>query len=172
MESVLSIFQFDKKVKSIIFDIIAVSFIYFVPAISHMLSFPVYLIEPMRIMLILSLAHTTRRNAYIIALTLPLFSFLISSHPSGFKTTLISIELILNIWLYFTLSDYVKNKFIVMFISILVSKSVYYLLKYIMISNALIDGQLVTTPLYIQAITTLVFSLYIFFFYKEKKREI
>ena len=66
-----------QNIKSIILDIAAIAFIYFVPTISHILSLPVYYIEPMRLMLILALVHTTKQNAYIIALTLPLFSFLI-----------------------------------------------------------------------------------------------
>ncbi len=59
--------------KSLIIDILGLTFIYFVPAISHLLSFPLYLVEPMRVMLIIAIAHTTKRNAYLIALTLPVF---------------------------------------------------------------------------------------------------
>ncbi|MDY0202455.1 MAG: hypothetical protein RBR40_15895, partial [Tenuifilaceae bacterium] len=65
-----------KTIAYVLFDIFALAFIYLIPTISHMLSFPLYLIEPMRIALVLALVHTTKRNAYIIALTLPLFSFL------------------------------------------------------------------------------------------------
>lgn len=162
MDTVLSAVKTEKSLKSILFDILALTFIYFVPAISHMLSFPVYLLEPMRIMLILSLAHTNRNNAYIIALTLPLFSFLISSHPSGLKTALISFELLLNIWLFFTLSGVLKNQFISMFLSIGLSKLAYYLMKYMLLSAALMSGDLITTPIYIQVITTTVFSAYIY----------
>lgn len=171
MESVLSLFKSEKGTKSIIFDIIALSFIYFVPALSHMLSFPVYLIEPMRIMLILSLAHTNRNNAYIIALTLPLFSFFISSHPSGLKTALISFELLLNVWLFFTLTGLLKNKFAGMFLSIVLSKLAYYAVKYLLLSAALMSGDLVTTPIYIQAITTIIFSVYVYFFLKDSTLE-
>ncbi len=45
-------------------------------------------------MLILAIAHTSRKNAYLIALTLPLFSLLISAHPSLIKTSLITGELV------------------------------------------------------------------------------
>jgi len=169
METVLSVFRSERNIKSILFDIMALSFIYFVPAISHMLSFPIYLIEPMRIMLILSLAHTRRSNAYIIALTLPLFSFLISSHPSGLKTALISFELILNVWLFFTLSGIIKNQFVSMFLSISLSKIVYYLIKYVLLSTALMSGDLVTTPIYIQIITTIVFSIYVYLFTRDRE---
>ena len=81
------------KIKTIVFDLMALLCIYLVPAVSHLFSFPVYYLEPMRIMLILAIAHTTRKNAYLIALTLPLFSLLISAHPSLIKTSLITGEL-------------------------------------------------------------------------------
>lgn len=168
MENVLSLNRSQEKTKSIFFDVLAVSFIYFVPAISHMLSFPVYLLDPMRIVLILSLAHTHRNNAYIIAVTLPLFSFLISSHPAGLKAALIAIELLLNVWLFLTLSGRLKNQFVSMLLSITISKSVYYVLKYILLSTALLSGELVTTPIYIQVITTLVFSIYVFLAAKRR----
>ena len=80
------------KIKSIVFDLIALLAIYLVPAISHLLSFPVYYLEPMRIMLVLSIVHTSRKNAYLIALTFPLFSMLISAHPSLIKTSLILLQ--------------------------------------------------------------------------------
>jgi hypothetical protein len=64
-----------KKYKTAILDVTALLIIYLTPAISHLFSFPVYLLEPMRIMLILAVVHTSRKNAYLLALTLPLFSF-------------------------------------------------------------------------------------------------
>ena len=85
-----------KTLNYVLFDILALTFIYFVPTISHMLSFPLYLIEPMRIALILALVHTTKKNAYIIAITLPLFSFLVSAHPVFYKMMLISGELVID----------------------------------------------------------------------------
>ena len=110
------------KIKNIVFDLIALLAIYLIPAVSHLLSFPVYYLEPMRIMLILAIVHTSRKNAYLIALTLPLFSMLISAHPSLVKTSLITGELLLNVWLFFLLSEKLSNKIWVSFHSIVVSK--------------------------------------------------
>ena len=67
--------------RSVLLDAIGLVFVYFIPSISHVLNVPIYLVEPMRIMVILAIAHTTQRNAYILALTLPLFSYFISAHP-------------------------------------------------------------------------------------------
>lgn len=159
------------KVKSIVFDLLALLFIYFVPAISHLLSFPVYYIEPMRIMLILAIVHTTRKNAYLLAFTLPLFSLLISAHPSLIKTSLVTGELLLNVWLFFFLSEKLVNKTLSIFLSIVVSKILYYLIKFLLINSALISGELISTPIYIQIIMLFVFCGYIYlmsFVGKEK----
>lgn len=156
------------NVRSIVLDILALAFIYFVPTISHLLNIPLYLVEPMRIMLILALAHTSKKNAYLLALTLPLFSFLISSHPNIFKALIITLELMLNVWLFYKLSTKV-NQFVAIFSSIVISKVVYYLLKFGLISFAVIQTGLISTPIYLQLITTVVFSGYLFFILRKNQ---
>jgi hypothetical protein len=150
------------KVKNIVFNLLALLFIYLVPAISHLLSFPVYYLEPMRIMLILAIVHTSRKNAYLIAFTLPLFSLLISAHPSLIKTSLVTGELLLNIWLFFFLSEKLANKTLNIFLSIIASKIFYYLIKFLLITSLLMSGDLISTPMYIQMIMLFVFSGYIY----------
>ena len=151
-----------QKIKNIVFDLIALLAIYLVPAVSHLLSFPVYYLEPMRIMLILAIVHTSRKNAYLIALTLPLFSMLISAHPSLVKTSLITGELLLNVWLFFLLSEKLSNKTLSIFLSIVVSKIFYYVIKFLLVTSALISGDLIATPIYIQIIMLFVLSGYIY----------
>ena len=159
----------DSRVRTIIIDLMALLSIYLVPAISHFLSFPVYYLEPMRIMLILAIAHTSRKNAYLIALTLPLFSFLISAHPSLIKTSLITSELLLNVWLFFFLSEKLSNKMFSMLVAIIISKLVYYFVKFLFIQSALISGSLISTPIYIQLMMMVLLSTYIFLINKKKK---
>jgi len=151
-----------QKIKNIVFDLIALLAIYLVPAVSHLLSFPVYYLEPMRIMLILAIVHTSRKNAYLIALTLPLFSMLISAHPSLVKTSLITGELLLNVWLFFFIAEKLSNKTLSIFLSIVVSKIFYYLVKFLLVTSALIGGDLIATPIYIQIIMLFVLSGYIY----------
>lgn len=157
-----------QNIRSIIFDIAAIAFIYFVPAISHLLSLPVYYIEPMRLMLILALVHTTKQNAYIIALTLPLFSFLISAHPVFPKMLLIAFELSLNVLIFYALVNKFKHTFFPVFISIIASKLVYYIIKFGLIQWAVLKSGLVSTPLAMQITTTLIFSTYLFLLFKKK----
>ena len=150
------------RVKNIIFDLIALAVIYLVPAVSHLLSFPVYHMEPMRIMLILAIVHTSRRNAYLIAITLPLFSMLVSAHPSIIKTSLITGELLTNFWLFFFLSEKLSNKSLSLFLSIIASKLLYYLVKFLMINSALMSGELISTPIYIQLVMLAGFTVYVY----------
>ena len=157
------------KVRNIVFDLMALLAIYLVPSVSHLFSFPVYYIEPMRIMLILAIAHTTRKNAYLIALTLPVFSMLISAHPSLIKKSLITGELILNVWLFFFLSEKLSNKVLGMFSSIVLSKLIYYLIKFLLINTALVTGNLISTPIYIQLIMLFILSGYVYLMNSRKQ---
>jgi hypothetical protein len=154
--------------RSIVLDILALAFIYFVPTISHLLNVPLYLVEPMRIMLILAIAHTKKKNAYLIALTLPLFSFLISGHPNIFKAVIMTMELLLNVWLFYELTKR-TNQFVAMLSSIILSKIFYYLLKFGLISFAVLQSGLISTPIYLQVITSLVFSGYLFFIFRRNQ---
>lgn len=153
---------------SMLLDVIALVFIYSVPSISHLVNFPVYLIEPMRVMLILSIAHTSKRNAYILALTMPVFSFVTSGHPEFTKMILITFELLLNVYLLYFLARKINNHFFAVFLSIIISKIAYYIIKYVLINTTLISAGLITTPLYIQLTTTIIFSLYLIKFYKNE----
>lgn len=159
MENVIA---FKKNFWYLFLDAGALAFIYFVPALSHLLDIPLYLFEPMRIMLFLALAFSSKNNSYVIALSLPLFSFLISAHPSVIKSIMITIELCLNVFLFYWLVEKFSNQFWPAFISIVLSKILYYLLKFVLISFVLLDGNLISTPVYIQIIVSIVLSIFIF----------
>lgn len=153
--------------KALAIDIGALAFIYFVPAFSHMLGLKLYLIEPMRLMLIFALAHTHKRNAFILAFTLPLFSFVISAHPVLLKTGLISLELMLNVGLFYFL---MKRMHVLgaIFASIWASKLIYYGLKYLAVLTIWPGDSLISTPLYIQLISSSVFSIYLFLAFRNR----
>jgi len=159
----------NKVLKIFIIDIIALAFIFFLPAISGLLNFPLYLVDPMRMMIILALAHTNKNNSYFLALILPLFSYFIASHPYFLKTSIILLELLLNIYLFYFLISKIKNSFFSMFISIVVCKGFYYGLKFLLISLTLIEGSLLSTPIKYQIITAIAFSLYIQIFIRRNK---
>jgi hypothetical protein len=149
---------------TVVFDLAAILFIYLVPTISHLLSFPLYLFEPMRIMLILSIAHYRKVNAYIIALTLPLFSYILSSHPIPPKMILISFELMLNVFLFYFLTKRFRKVYLGIILSIILSKIAYYIMKFTLLSFTLLEGSLISTPLYLQAIVIGLLSFYVIMF--------
>lgn len=157
--------------RSVLLNIAGIAFVYLVPTFSHLLAAPVYYLEPMRLMVILGLVHTNRTNAVIMSLTLPAFSFLISSHPAILKASLISVELLANVILFVGLSKKVKEVAFAALISIVASKLFYYSIKAILLSSALMEGSLISTPLMVQAMMTLIFSAYIYQFLGKKKEQ-
>ena len=155
------------KTKIIIYDFIALSVIYLTPTFSHILSFPVYYLDPMRLMLFLVIIHTNKRNSYIIAATLPLVSFIASSHPVFIKSLTMSVELLLNVWIFYELSKYFSNKIVPAALSIVVSKLIYYVVKFVLISAALLSTSLISTPIYFQIAVVVIISVYAFFMMKR-----
>ncbi|MDP4281235.1 MAG: hypothetical protein Q8867_03710 [Bacteroidota bacterium] len=151
-----------------ILDSFALAFIYFAPSLAHLLSFPVYLIEPMRLMLVLSLVHSGRTNSYILALTLPFFSFLVSGHPMFGKMLIITVEMVCNVFLFYLLTGKIKRIFPAMLISIVCSKFLCYLLYLLFFSMVFVRSEAETSFLLVQVATTLVFSLYAGFIFKKK----
>jgi hypothetical protein len=160
-----------KTIKALIFNVSVFLFIFLVPAISHMLMLPVYYIDPMRIALILVLLHTTKSNAYIIALTLPLFSFLLSGHPVLPKMLLITAELTLNVFLYFFLVNKIKSVPAAVLTSVIGSKVFYYLVKLVLINTAILSTGLVGIPVYMQVIMAFLFTGYAFGLTKVKNNK-
>ena len=63
------------------------------PALAHLLAFPIYQFEPMRIALFVGLVGSSRVNAYALVLTMPLIAYLASGHPVPPKLFLIQAEM-------------------------------------------------------------------------------
>jgi hypothetical protein len=123
----------------------------------------------MRVLLILSIAHTSKQNTFVIAAVLPILSFIISAHPVVFKTLLVTSEMLLNVWLFFFLTKRLGNNFYAALVSIVTTKIYYYIIKSLMISGGLIEGELIATPIYLQAIVALILSVYIYFILGRNK---
>lgn len=158
MEGILKKITAKEFVKPAAFDIIVLTVIYLVPVFSHLFAVPIYFAEPMRLMLVLSIMFTSQRNTYIIAITMPLFSMVVSGHPIFYKALIMSGELLLNAFLFFFLVDKIKNKFASMALSIALAKGAYYGLKILLLQFALMSGALIATPIVIQFGVVLVFS--------------
>ncbi|HCY78065.1 MAG TPA: hypothetical protein DHV28_19335 [Ignavibacteriales bacterium] len=170
MEKVLNAVNVRLNVKTYLIDFSLLLLIYFLPAISHLFAFPVYYLDPMRIAMAVALIHTSKKNAYLIALTLPLFSFLISSHPQLVKSFLLSAELFINLTLFFLLKDKLKNVFTSLLLSIFISKAVYYSIKFILIYYMMLNDKLFSTPIYYQLISAIMVSSYVYVINKNSAK--
>ncbi len=171
MENILSLKNTFYKYRSAVIDLLGLTVVYFTPAIVHLVNYPIYYLEPMRLFVIFAIAHTSKKNAYILALSLPIFSFLVSAHPSLIKTLLISGELALNVFLFY-LIFFRSGKLLASIAgSLIISKAAYYLLKFALLSGGLLSGTLIATPIFVQIVMVIVFSVYISAFFKNEFEE-
>jgi len=140
-------------------DGFALAFLLLMPAAAHLTGIPFYFIEPMRIMLVVALIFTSRSNAYILALALPVFSFLVSGHPVPVKMLIIMAELVLNVRLFISLFHKTRKPFISMFSAIIGSKIFCYLTYWIVFSWAFVVDESQVIFLIAQLIVSLVLSV-------------
>jgi hypothetical protein len=148
--------------KALFIDIAALAFVLFTPEIGESIHLPFYMIEPMRLMIILSVAHSFPANSYLLALTLSLFSWAVSGHPEFFKMLVMTAELTANVLLFYYLRRKFKSVFLSMIISIVVSKVLCYTLYLMFFSMMFLKEEADPSFLIAQVITTLVFSIYVY----------
>lgn len=155
---------FNKYVVAI--DALFILFSLCLPIISHILPFPLYVFEPMRLMLFsVMLLGRSKNNTLFMALLLPLLSCVFTNHPYFIKSILISIELIINVLLFYFLTKKI-NVFFSVIISIIISKLLYYIIKYMLIITSIIDGELISTPWYYQLSVMMAISILFAYFGK------
>jgi hypothetical protein len=148
--------------KGLLLDIAALAVVYFTPAIGELIHLPFYMIEPMRLMVILSIAHSSPANSYLLALTLSFFSWAVSGHPEFFKMLVMTAELTSNVFLFYYLFKKIDSVFLSAIISIIVSKVICYGLYLVFFSMMFLREEADPAFLIAQVITTLVFSFYVF----------
>ena len=151
-------------------DVLALVLVYYLPALAHLTSIPFYIIEPFRLMVLVSLVvMNNKHNALLLAVTLPLFSFIIATHPLFIKAFLISIEMVFNVLVYSWFIKKINKPFWVILVSIVISKVGYYLLKYGFISMGLLSMSLVSTSLLVQLAVAFITALLFGQIYKLSK---
>ena len=173
-------------------------FVFFVPALSHMFALPLYVLDPMRLAVLGVLLLTRSwKNALVLALMLPLFSLAVSGHPVFPKCLLIAFELSANVLLFEVLlrvfgkaSGRASGKAeagvsaaaagvsvgvaagisaaAAALLSIALSKGIYYLLKWALISWGMMgSATLVATALWIQLLVAVAISIVFGFCWKR-----
>jgi len=156
--------------QSILLDSLLVLVVIYLPSLSHLLPLPIYYIDPMRMVLLTGIIFSSNhRNTYLLALALPLVSYLTSGHPIFPKNILIVFELLINVYLfYFLYNRYTKPAFCLL-ISILGSKLVYYGIKFFFIKLGILHTQWIDTHLYIQVVVFIVFTVFFTLLWKFRK---
>lgn len=147
--------------RTVVTDAVLLVTVYFIPALSHMVPFPLYLLEPMRLLLFAGLLIARNNiNTYFLALTIPLISTLISGHPPFPKAIIMSLELYANVVMLIWFSQRFNwNNGFAFFVSTLFSKVFYYALKFLFLKLAWIQGSLISTPLWMQFVTLMLLSV-------------
>lgn len=136
-----------KHRSTILIDGALLAALYLLPSFSHLTALPLYMFEPMRVALIVALLFTSRANAFLLAFTLPLASFLLSGHPPPLKALLMGLELTVLVASYGYLAQKLRVPAIAaLTAAILAGKLVYYTMKYAVLSAGLLGGSLVSTP--------------------------
>ena len=154
--------------KVVLLDLVAFAIVFFVPVLAHRINFPVYMIEPMRLMVIISVAHSTKANSFLLAFTLSLFSYAVSGHPELLKTVVMTVEMGVNVFLFYFLLSKLHSVFFSMVTAIITSKVLCYALYLVLFSMSFLKEEAETSFLIAQVVTTLLFSAYVSFFLKKK----
>ena len=68
-----------------------------------------------------------------------------------------------NVGLFLLLFKKINNIFLVTLVSIAASKLFYYTVKYLLLGTGIMEGDLISTPLYMQVIVTVALSIYAYF---------
>ncbi len=135
-----------------------------IPALSHLFAIPFYQLNPMLLCLLAGmLLVRDPRNAYLLAVLLPIASMLATGMPTPLKVLCMVPELLTVVTLYQILNTRMGH-FGALLTSIIAGKGVYYLLKALIFSPSLLVG----TSLWLQLGVAILFaSLFAFI---ERKR--
>lgn len=146
--------------RSLVTDIALLSVIYLLPTVSHLIAFPLYLLDPMRIVIFACiLLSCNKYNSYLLAATVPLFSYFIGGHPIFMKSVIIAVELMVNVMLFWFLLKRRRNVFLATLSSIILAKLVYYALKYVFVEIGWLQTELVDSSISLQLVVAMAISI-------------
>ena len=142
-------------------DVLLLTVACLVPTVSHLLAWPLYYLNPMLLVLLAGmLLVRDRRNAYLLAVLLPVVSMLAVGMPTPLKAvcmvaeyaSVVFVSGLLQRW-----NDWFVGTLGAMLVAMLTGKAVYYLLKALILAPAV----LVSTPVTVQlAVVVVAATLY------------
>lgn len=128
----------------VILDLLLLGAAMLIPATSHLFAFPLYRLNPMLLILLAGmLVVQDRRNAFLLAVLLPMVSCLVTGMPSPMKAFCMGTELCTVVGVFTLLSKKATNHlttFIVLMGAIVAGKVVFYLLKMLIIAPEVLIG--------------------------------
>lgn len=137
-----------------------------IPAASHLFALPLYQLDPMRWLLMVSLLVGARQgimksNGILMAILLPLISCVLVGMPTFTKGLLMVAELTTNVLLFSLLASKAQGwakTFGAMVLSILGAKLVYYVLKALVVSLGIASMPILGTGIALQAVVMIAIS--------------
>ena len=133
--------QRNKLLRILAIDTALVTIAIVLPIISHAIGVELRFMEPMRLTLFAAVLFVPeRKNAYLLSFILPWLSCALIGMPVWWKAAMMSFELLANIFILYSLLDWGVKPLLSAFISILLSKAVYYLAKYLLIQTAVLPA--------------------------------
>ncbi len=156
----VTISKTDSTTRIVVVDILLLTVICLVPTLSHLFAVPVYKANPMLLCLLASmLLVRDRRNAFLLAVLLPLVSMVVSGMPVPLKSLCMVAELLTVVAVGTLLSRRAVRNVVTSFgatlLAIVAGKGVYYLLKALIISPAVLVG----TGVALQSLSAVLFAI-------------
>lgn len=149
--------------RTVVIDALLLAAACLVPTVSHAFSLPLYRLNPMAFCLLLGMALVgDRRNGILLAVLMPVVSMLVVGMPVPAKCLCMVAELLTIVTVYALMSNRIRPLLSVL-TAMLCGKVVYYLLKALIISPAVLVG----TSVWLQIATIVVYGLAFAFLAKK-----
>ncbi len=139
-----------QNIATLLIDLAILAGIYGMVSFSHLIAFPIYKLEPMKLFLLVAILFSSRGNALFMAVTIPLTSTFLSGHPIFPKNLLIGIELMVFAGMLTSSSSLLNSTTYKLLAALILSKLVYYGSKALIIALGWINMNLFSTSLTIQ----------------------
>lgn len=151
-------------------DVVLLVFALLSPALFHAFGIGVHYLEPMRISLFaVMLFVPIKSNSYVFAALLPCVSCIITGMPFPVKAGMMSAELVVNVFVFYFLKKQKLNDILCFFASIIVAKSFYVIVKYMLIQYGFYPQSILISNVVIQFLMAGLLSL-VFGIIGAKKR--
>ena len=139
-----------KHIRILLLDFIIITGMYAAVSFAHLIPFPLYKLEPMKLFLLVAILYSSRGNALLMAATIPLISSATSGHPIFPKNLIIGVELMAFAAILTSKMIQHQNVALRFFSALMASKLLYYGIKAIVIYSGWMSMTPFSTSLLVQ----------------------